>query len=84
MVARRQRHTRHTQATADEAALTTLAAVPLVDEDPTLFWGADFWGIKAEIEAEQAAGSRRVLCSEEEFEALLDQFSKRGADLRGE
>jgi hypothetical protein len=83
MVAKRGRKRRE-YATADEAARTALATVPVVDEDPTEFWGADFWDVKREIEAEAAAGRRRIFYSDEEFQTYLDQLSESGADLRGE
>jgi len=83
MVARRHRR-KQEYATADEAARAALAAVPVVDEDPTVFWGADFWDVKREIEAEAATTPRRIFYSEEEFEAFLNQLPRNDANLRGD
>jgi hypothetical protein len=69
MVARRRRRTRREYATNDERVRAMLAAVPVVDEDPTVFWGPDFWEVKRQIEAEQATGPRKV------YENLEDLFA---------
>jgi hypothetical protein len=69
MVARRRRRARREYATNDERVRAMLAAVPVVDEDPTVFWGADFWEVKRQIEAEQATGPRKV------YENLEDLFA---------
>ena len=84
MVAKRQRRGQQEYTTADEVARAALATVPVDDEDPTEFWGPDFWNVKREIEVEAAAGRRRIFYSDEEFEAYLDQLSESGDDLRGE
>jgi hypothetical protein len=82
MVARRRRKPDE-NLSEDEAVRALLASVPVSDEDPTTFWGPDFWEVKREIEAERA-NKRQQFHSEEEFEAFLDQLSKSSADVRSE
>jgi hypothetical protein len=63
--------------TEDEAARAALAAVPVSDEDPALFWGPDWKQALEEAEKEMKSGPRRIFFSEEEFFAALDELSSR-------
>jgi hypothetical protein len=71
MVAKRRR--RRMFQTEDEAARAALAAAPVSDDDPALFWGADWRKTLAEAEAELTAGPRTIYYTLDEFFAALDK-----------
>ena len=74
MVAKRKK--RRTFANADEAARAALAAVPVTDEDPAVFWGPDWKGQLEEAEADRQTGPRKVYYSLDEFFASLDEHAE--------
>jgi len=67
------RRNRRAFQTEDDAARAALAAVPVSDEDPALFWGPD-WRTKLQ-EAQESAAAGRVerYDSDEEFLASLEE-----------
>ena len=49
-----------------------MAAVPVTDEDPALFWGPDWREMVREADAELAAGPSEVYYTLDDFFAALD------------
>ena len=64
---------RRTFANAAEAAKAVLAAVPVTDEDPAVFWGPDWKKELEEAGAERKAAPRRVYYTLDEFFASLEK-----------